>query len=213
MLLFQKENDVVATIATGTAAVLPADGAVGCRIFRGRGRPSHHRRRPTGQRLARKKRGILVPPKNARRRRTGRCTYDTAAADQYRYQHRCRRMCAASEQRQIIITIIAAAVVRTIAAARAHLVAGRYPSCSVVHRRQTRARAYTTAPRFGPERKGLLDRRTLFSRWTSRNSSGCRVNRNCSPSTLLRVHRRCRRRELTNILPTDYFFLLFGNRS
>ncbi|CAI6369210.1 unnamed protein product [Macrosiphum euphorbiae] len=40
--------------------------------------------------------------------------------------------------RQIIITIIAAAaaVVRTIAAARARLLAGRYPSCPVVPRRQ-----------------------------------------------------------------------------
>lgn len=149
-VLFQKENDVV---ATGTVAV----GAVGCRVFRGRGRPSHHRRRPTGQRLARKKRGILVPPKNARRRRTGRRAYDTAAADQYRYLHRSRRMCAASEQRQIIITIIAAAaaaVVRTIAAARAHLVAGRYPSCTVVRRRRTLARAYTAAAAIQTRAKG-----------------------------------------------------------
>jgi len=148
------ENDVVATIATGTAAVLPADGAVGCRVFRGGGGPrttaaaqpaSDWPEKSAGSRSRRKTRAVA---ERVRR------TYDTAAVDQYRYLHRCRRMCAASEQRQIIITIIAAVVVRTIAAARAHLVAGRYPSCSVVRRRLTRARAYTAAAAIRTRAKG-----------------------------------------------------------
>jgi len=81
----QKENDV-ASAATGTAAVPWIGGMAGCRVFRGGGGPrTTAAAQPDGD-WPKKSAGSWVPPKNARRRRTGRRTHGLAAtvADQYR---------------------------------------------------------------------------------------------------------------------------------
>lgn len=182
----------------------------------GRGRPSHHRRRPTGRRLARKKRGILGPAEKRApspngsthaRRPISVATYITVAAcaarrtaapaittdNNYYYYYRrrrspdnCRRTRAPTCRPVIVVP--------------------RRPPSS----RRTHAHTPPLPLRNGPERKGLSDRRTLFSRWTTRNSSGCRVNRNRSPSTLLRVHRySCRRRGLTDFFRFYVYMTIF----